>query len=133
MIKLLSSRLSKGTHVAAFIALVLFPSGCKDLGGVAPPAAVQVIAVALRNTDTYQYPTVGGDEEGAVITRQAQHYRLSEVRRDSSTNFISVYIYQPQAGYTGSDSAELEVHFNNTGAPESTHATKVGFSFTVTN
>ena len=129
-----SIRLSQTSFVVVFLVTVLFPFGCKDLGEVLTPATVPVIPVALRNTETYQYPTVAaGDEEGALITKQAQHYRLSEVRRDASTNFVCVYIYQPEAGYTGNDYAELEIHTNKVGISEYAQVSKVAFRFTVTN
>jgi hypothetical protein len=87
----------------------------------------------LRTTDTYQYPTVGGDEEGALIAKQAQHYRVSEIRRNASTNWVVVYVYQPQGGYVGSDYAEIEIHTNSVGTPEHTKVSKLGFSFMIVN
>jgi hypothetical protein len=64
--------------------------------GVACSESPQVerISVSLRNTETYRYATVGGDEEGASISAQAQHYIVSEVRRDRTTGWIATYIYQ---------------------------------------
>jgi hypothetical protein len=118
-----------------FLAIVFSSFTCTDLGEVVAPATtVQVIPVALRNTETYQFLTnVGGDEEGVLITKQAAHYSVSEIRRDASTSFLCVYIYEPQAGYTGSDYAELEIRINKAGTSESTQVSRLGFSFTVTN
>jgi hypothetical protein len=133
MIKSLSFRLAETTFLVVVIGTVLCPISCKDLGEVLLPSTGQMITVALRNTDTYQYPAVGGDEDGALITKQAQHYRVSQVRRDASTNFICVYIYQPEAGYTGNDHAELEIHTNKVGTSEYAQVSKLAFSFTITN
>src|ERR1041384_7772709 len=71
--------------------------------------AVQTVSVSLSNSEVYQYPTVGGDEEGATISSQAGHFRISEIRRDASTNFVAVYVYQAATGYVGSDSAEIRI------------------------
>lgn len=111
---------------------LLLSLACNDLTED-PTQNASKIAVQLRNTDTYQYPTVGGDEEGAVIAKQAAHYQVSEIRRDSSTNWVAVYFYQPQAGYLGNDYAELEIHTNSVGTPEHDKVTRLGFQFTITN
>jgi len=132
MITTLSSRLPGASVLAVSVAAVLFPCSCKDLGEGAAPTPRQVITVALRNTDTYQYPTVGGDEEGALITRQARHYRVSEIRRDASTGFVCVYVYQPLAGYTGNDYAEIEIRAGSDGASPPGSITRVGFQFIIT-
>ena len=122
------------TLALAFCVVVvcLLLSACKDLGEE-PTPPVPVVNVALRNTETFQYPTVGGDEEGTLISTQAQHYRVSEIQRDASTNWVCVYVYQPEIGYVGTDYAELEIHTNNVGSPEYARVSKVGMSFTVTN
>lgn len=76
---------------------------------------VEVLAVSLRNVDAFEYPTVGGDEEGARITTQPQHAEVSEIRRDAETNWVATYVYQPVAGYVGSDFVELEIFTNSDG------------------
>jgi hypothetical protein len=114
------------------IVVVLLLTACTD-SGKEPTQPLPIISVSLRNTDTYQYATVSGDEEGARITRQAQHYRVSEIRRNASTNWDCIYVYQPELGYVGSDYAELEIYTNKVGTPGNTRVSKLGFSFTVTN
>jgi len=93
---------------------------------------MQVVNVQVSNSATYQYPTVGGDEEGALISQQAQHYRVSEIRRNASTNWVCIYVYQAQAGYVGSDCVELEIHTNKVGTPEHAGVSKLRVQFTVT-
>lgn len=75
----------------------------------ASPDSTQTIDVSLQKGELYQYPTVGGDEEGARISTQAGHYAISEIRRDSTTNWVAVYAYQPVAEFVGSDRVELEL------------------------
>jgi hypothetical protein len=118
--------------VVIVVAGISFQS-CKDLGEDPPPATGQAITVRLRNADTFQYPTVGGDEEGAIVSTQPRHFRISEIRRDASTNFICVYVYQPEAGYTGYDHAELDIYTNKVGTPEHTQVTRLAINFTISN
>ena len=88
--------------LAVFFSLLV--SSCKDQGNP------ETIIITLTNTETYQYPTVGGDEDGAVIVSQAQHYSVSEIRRNLQTNWVAVYFYQSSPGYVGKDYVELEIH-----------------------
>jgi len=116
-----------GTLVAfAFLlSIVVHLQGC---GGSNP---VETINVSLKNTEVYQYPTVGGDEEGARISIQAKHYSTSEIRRNAETNWVAVYIYQPAAGFVGSDSVDIEVLTGSDGASLPTNVKKVAFHFDI--
>ncbi len=122
-------------RVSPLIVIILAStvSSCTDFGEVPSIAPDQVITVTMKNTDTFHYPTVGGDEDGAVITKQALHYRVSEIRRGASTNFIAVFVYQPETGYVGSDRAEIEVRTGSDGARPPTSITHVGFRFSIAN
>src|SRR5687768_11073529 len=95
--------------------------GCKD------PDSVETVIVYLKNTETFQYRTVGGDEEGATISVQAAHYSISEIRRDAATNWYAVYVYQPVAGFVGEDHAEVEVQTGSDGASAPTNIKKIVF------
>ena len=130
-----SRRLSETTVLVVILATVLSSFSCEDLGEPFVPAPrIQVITVALRNTETYQWLTnLGGDEEGVRITTQAQHYQVSEVWRDARTSFLCVYVYEPQAFYVGSDYVELELRTSRTGAPEDTQVSRLGITFTISN
>lgn len=92
--------------------------------------AVTTIDVALTAGEVYEYPTVGGDEEGARIVTQAQHFAVSEIRRDATTNWVAVYVYQPGAGYSGADGTEIEVNAGSDGAGPG-HLTRIVFRFTI--
>lgn len=72
----------------------------------------ELLRVTLNNADTFEYPTASGDEDGARITTQPQHAEVSVIRRDAETNWILTYVYQPAAGYVGSDIVELEILTN---------------------
>lgn len=94
----------------ASISLLISATACKE------KVAVESLSVSMLNTDQYRHPTVGGDEEGARISMQATHYSVSEIRRDSETNWVATYVYQPTAGYTGTDDVELEILTGSDGA-----------------
>ena len=106
-------------------AAALCVQGCKD------PDSVETVIVYLKNTETFQYRTVGGDEEGATIAVQAAHYSISEIRRDAATNWYAVYVYRPAAGFVGEDHAEVEVHTGSDGASAPTNIRKVVFRFSI--
>jgi hypothetical protein len=93
--------------------------------------SAQIIRVSLKNSDTYQYPTVGGDEEGATISTQARHYRLSEIRRNAETQFVAIYVYQPAPGFVGSDDAEIEIRSGGVGVSAPARIRKIVFHFDV--
>ena|ERR1041384_6269513 len=110
--------------IAVFAAVVVQLQGC----GVSSPESINV---SLRNGDTYQYPTVGGDEDVARISIQAQHYQTSEMRRDAQTNWVATYVYQPAPGFVGSDHVELELLTGSDGASAPKDLKKVALRFTV--
>lgn len=115
-------------HLIAFVVLlpaVVAVQGCKG------PHPVETVSVALRNTETYQYPTVGGDEDGARIVTQAKHYTVSAIRRNAETNWVAVYVYQPAAGFVGSDYVEIEVLTGSDGASPPTNIKTVAFQFVI--
>jgi hypothetical protein len=110
-----------------FLLLVVVFAACGDKD------SVSVVRVSLLNTETYQQRWVVGDEEGAAVSTQARHYRISEVRRDSTTNWDAVYFYQPAAGFVGSDFAAIRVYRGSDGAGPSTDIQEVRFYFSVAN
>jgi hypothetical protein len=115
-------------QVVAFVLLlpiVVHVQGCRDSN------PVETIDVSLRNTEVYQYPTVGGDEDGARISIQAKHYSISEIRRNAETNWVALYVYQPAAGFVGSDYADIEVLTGSDGASPPTNIKRVAFRFAI--
>ena len=89
--------------------------------------------VTLKNTESYSRTFVVGDEEGALIMYQAQHYEKSELVRDASTNMNVEYRYKPTANFVGNDNVGLEVYYNKTGEPSSAYIEIVRINFTITN
>ncbi|MDP7206258.1 MAG: hypothetical protein QGH11_11855, partial [Pirellulaceae bacterium] len=70
--------------------------------------AARTVQVTLNHSQEYEFPTgMGGDEQGARISRGPAHALKSEMVRDLSTNFEPVYRYQPEPGYVGTDQVEI--------------------------
>jgi len=101
--------------------------GCKE------PGSVDTVNISLTNAQAYQYPTVSGDEESARISIQPKHYIISEIRRNAETNYVATFVYQPTAGFVGSDYAELEIMTGSDGASPPRNVKRVVFHFDVHN
>lgn len=90
-------------RVVALVPLVVGLFGCGD--GV----PVETVNVSLSSTETFEYPTVSGDEDGARIVTQAEYYSISEIRRGPETNWVATYVYRSEPGHVGTDYAEIEI------------------------
>lgn len=65
--------------------------------------------INLKNSESFHYDLhISGDEEGATIIEQANHFEISELNRDETTNWSIVYTYKPEQGFSGSDSVTIE-------------------------
>jgi len=89
--------------------------------------------VTLKNTESYSRTFVLGDEEGAIIMYQAQHYEKSELVRDESTNMNVEYHYKPTIDFVGTDYVGLEIYYNKTGEDRFAYIETVKINFTITN
>lgn len=89
--------------------------------------------LTLKNTESYSRTFVLGDEEGASIPVQAQHYEKSELVRDESTNMNVEYRYKPTADFVGNDYVILEIYYNKTGDNSSAYTETERINFTITN
>ena len=92
---------------------------------------VETVSISLTSTENYQYPAVGGDEDGARITTQARHYATSEIRRNELTNWHAAYVYQPQVGFAGGDTVEIEIFTGSDGASGPRSTRKIVFHFSI--
>ena len=93
-----------------------------------------LISVELKQLETYEYKTgISGDEEGVLIRGQAQHYQVSEIIRDSTTNWEAVYRYQAKENYVGIDEAEIETSRGSDGVSPPTEIEVIRIKFTITD
>ena len=94
---------------------------------------VNKIDVTIENSEDYNYDfNISGDEEGAVIIIQAKHFQVSELIRNSSTNWNVVYQYKPEANYVGADYVEIETCNGGQGV-NCTNTEIVRINFTITD
>ena len=118
-------RFPKLVAFALFVPAIVCVHACKESN------PLETVSVSLKNTDMYQYPTVSGDEDGAIVSTQPNHYSISEIRRNAETNWVAVYVYRPAAGFIGSDYAELTILTGSDGASPPTNTHKVALHFVV--
>jgi len=96
----------------------------------------KTIEATVKNSEEYEHRTgFGGDEQGASIKVQADHFEMSEIIRGPSTGFEPVYKYKAKSGYVGKDSVELELVDHQLGDavddPGKTTKTRLVINFTV--
>jgi hypothetical protein len=124
---LIRTRFAIGVTFLALLPVVFQIQACKDA------SSVETVKVSLTNSQAYQYPTVGGDEDGATIVVQPNHSVISEIRRNAETNWVATFVYQPTAGYVGSDYAEIEIVTGSDGASPPRNVKRVVFHFDIHN
>ena len=120
-------RFATRVTLVALLPVVFQTQACKDA------SSVETVGVSLTNSQAYKYPTVGGDEEGARISVQPSHAFTSEIRRSTETNWVATFIYQPTAGFVGSDYAEIEIMTGSDGASPPRNVKRVVFRFDIHN
>ena len=92
----------------------------------------EIISVFLKNNEVYQYKTgIGGDEEGASIIHQANHFEISDIVRNADSMWEAVYIYKPKSGFVGIDYVELKLSSGSDGASRPTDTVIIKIKFNV--
>ena len=86
-------RFAKLVAFALCVPVIVQVQGCKESN------PLETVSFSLKNTDVYQYPTVGGDEDRERISTTPNHYSINEIRRNAETNWVAVYVYRPVAGF----------------------------------
>lgn len=62
--------------------------------------------ISINNSENFEYDLgYFGDEEGANIYTQAEHFEISELNRNEYQQII--YTYKTQDGFTGADFVEI--------------------------
>ena len=121
--------------IAIYFTLLLFASivfqSCKK---DSITVTHQPIDVTIKANTNYAFDLGGfGDEDGAGISRQATHYEVSTIIRDTATSAI-LYNYRPALNYTGTDEVEIKSARGSYGmrGPH-TRITLTTIKFTITN
>lgn len=110
-------------------ALALFAS--LALTGCDPAVGAEELTAVLRVSETYSLELATGDEDGARVVEQAQHFAVSDIRRDASSQWSARYVYEPAAGFVGEDRVQIEVLSGSDGASAPTLRRLISIRFTV--
>lgn len=89
------------------------------------------ITATLRVAETYELELATGDEDGARVLEQAQHFAVSEIRRDASTHWSARYVYEPAADFVGEDRVLLAVLSGSDGASAPTLRRRISVRFVI--
>ncbi len=90
-------------------------------------AASKDIVLEAGETFTYDLGSNVSFEGGYSISRQAEHFAVSEIQYDNASH---KYVYEPKAGFKGKDSVDL-YYCVSTGAPGCTSSKYFTFNFTI--
>lgn len=108
-------------------AVIIIFSACEE---DSPKVENYTLEVELPVNGNYSYHTnISGDEEGALIYRQAKKFKTSEILRDSSTNFEAIYRYEPATNFAGFDTVQLQLLRGSDGASSSNDMEFVNIAF----
>lgn len=111
-----------------FLTILVLLTSCS--GNQEPMKTYNSLDVNLTKNELYVYDTKNsGDEEGERIAKQANHYSVSEIIRDST--FRLIYRYQPEQNYVGNDMVQLELSSGSDGASPSTHYEYITINFKI--
>ena len=90
----------------------------------------QTINVTVQASKGYDYDLGSfGDEEGAIISMQAQHYETSTIDRINGVHCI--YHYKPQENFQGTDEVELKSARGSDGASSNSKIVFTTIRFTI--
>ena len=88
--------------------------------------------ITISNSENYEYDLGGfGDEEGAGIKTQSEHFEISELERDFDTGQI-IYKYKAETNYVGTEYVEITTGRGSDGASPNTQNTIVKITFVIT-
>ena len=88
-------------HLTLYIALAIVSQACKKDNTSNPET--QTLTETLRVNQAFQFDLGSfGDEEGATISKQANHFSISSSDRDINTDKI-IYRYTPTTDFVGKD------------------------------
>jgi hypothetical protein len=113
------------------IALLTFSQGCskEDIVIHSPDTNT----VTLSRNKTYHFDLgYFGDEEGASISRQANHFIVSKTDRDITTGKIG-YTYTPALNFSGTDEVELKSMRGSEGASANNNIIITTIKFNISN
>ncbi len=91
----------------------------------------QTTTPSIKKNQSFQYEFgLIGIEDGLSISQQANHFEISELRRNNNTGKM-IYNYKPGLNYVGTDEVEITLNISNGASIVNTIKTKI--LLTITN
>ncbi|SMO82272.1 hypothetical protein [Gracilimonas mengyeensis] len=116
--------------ICSTVVLLLLLVGCQN--ATDSNVNEETIRVSINPSEVFEYQTgISGDEEGATIVQQPEHYEISTMLRDSSTDWEAVYRYKPESGFKGTDEVELKLATGSDGESPNTNIKHINIEITV--
>jgi hypothetical protein len=104
---------------------------CKKHASTEP--TTQIISQSIRANQSYQFELGNfGDEEGALISKQATNFNISTVDREINTGKV-IYKYLPATNFVGIDEVEIKSARGSDGASPNNKLIYTIIKFTITN
>lgn len=120
----------KRLNLAFIPVLLFFTLSCESSTG--PTVEEETEKVSINHSELFEYQTgISGDEELATITQQPDHHEISEIVRDSTTNWEAVYKYKPENEFQGTDHVILKLGTGSDGASQHTNIRFIKIEITV--
>ena len=120
----------KSLILSFIILLLFFTLGCKNTTD--SNTIEKIEQVTITGSEVFEYPTgISGDEESAAITKQPDHHEISEIVRDSTTDWEAVYRYKAESGFKGTDWVALKLGSGSNSASPNSHLEIITIEFTV--
>ncbi len=118
-------------YCSLFIGLTMVSQSCKK--DTTNDPVTQTITETIRVNQSYQFDLGSfGDEEGASISKQANHFSISSVDREVNTGKV-IYKYTPATNFVGTDEVEIKSARGSNGSSPNNKIILTTMKFTVTN
>ena len=107
---------------------ILFFSACKK----AP--VYETITKNLKVNESYEYNLGSfGDEEGAGISKQAQHFSISEIDYTQINSSVIIYKFKPALNFEGVDEVQLKSSRGSDGSGPNKNIIYTNIKFVIAN
>ena len=111
-----------------FCLIILSFSACKKA------AVYENITKNLKVNESYEYNLGGfGDEEGAGISKQAQHFLTSEMDYTQINSSVINYKYKPALNFEGVDEVRLKSSRGSDGSGPNKNIIYTNIKFVIAN
>jgi len=119
------------TYLTFLISLFLLGQSCKKNSNQKITATT--VNATIKANELYQYDLGSfGFEDGATLSRQATHFKISVLEREPISGKI-IYKYAPALNYIGSDEVEVKSMTGSNGSSPGTTFLITTIKFTITN